>query len=352
MDELLDAAALETEPDWISFATECRQRLLAFAGDTERQMDLLRELHHAQQFRLLAQDIGGLLTVERLADHLSALADVLVAVTIEAVWQTLPTRHREWPSFAVIAYGKLGGKELGYASDLDLIFLYDDDDQDAPPLYAKLAQRFITWMTSHTAAGVLFDIDIALRPDGASGLLVSSFSAFEKYQRQSAWVWEHQALTRARYCAGDSRIGERFETLRVELLRQSRDAAALRKEVLAMRQRMHDAHPNRSTDFDLKHDAGGMIDIEFIVQYLVLLHAHAHTELTADIGNIALLKLAGQIGLIDQPLGEQVANAYREFRRLQHKIRLRGEDRARVAPEGVASLQDAVIALWEEIFSA
>lgn len=352
MDELLDAAALETEPDWISFATECRQRLLAFAGDTERQMDLLRELHHAQQFRLLAQDIGGLLTVERLADHLSALADVLVAVTIEAVWQTLPTRHREWPSFAVIAYGKLGGKELGYASDLDLIFLYDDDDQDAPPLYAKLAQRFITWMTSHTAAGVLFDIDVALRPDGASGLLVSSFSAFEKYQRQSAWVWEHQALTRARYCAGDSRIGERFETLRVELLRQSRDAAALRKEVLAMRQRMHDAHPNRSTDFDLKHDAGGMIDIEFIVQYLVLLHAHAHTELTADIGNIALLKLAGQIGLIDQPLGEQVANAYREFRRLQHKIRLRGEDRARVAPEGVASLQDAVIALWEKIFSA
>jgi len=267
-------------------------------------------------------------------------------------WQRLKNRHRPEPQLGVIAYGKLGGKELGYASDLDLIFLYDDDDQDAPPLYAKLAQRFITWMTSHTAAGVLFDIDVALRPDGASGLLVSSFSAFEKYQRQSAWVWEHQALTRARYCAGDSRIGERFETLRVELLRQSRDAAALRKEVLAMRQRMHDAHPNRSTDFDLKHDAGGMIDIEFIVQYLVLLHAHAHTELTADIGNIALLKLAGQIGLIDQPLGEQVANAYREFRRLQHKIRLRGEDRARVAPEGVASLQDAVIALWEKIFSA
>jgi glutamate-ammonia-ligase adenylyltransferase len=335
MDELLDASALETEPDWSAFAAECRQRLLAFEGDTERQMDLLRELHHA---------------VERLADHLSALADVLVAVTIEAVWQTLPGRHRDRPAFSVIAYGKLGGKELGYASDLDLIFLYDDDDQDAPSLYAKLAQRFITWMTSHTAAGVLFDIDVALRPDGASGLLVSSFTAFEKYQYQSAWVWEHQALTRARFCAGDSSIGERFETLRVALLRQSRDAVELRKEVLAMRKRMHDAHPNRSEDFDLKHDPGGMIDIEFIVQYLVLLHAHKHEELTADIGNIALLKLAGQIGLIDTRLATQVADAYREFRRLQHKIRLRGEDRARIEPTAIAAMRDAVIALWQIIF--
>ena len=352
MDELLDASALETEPDWNAFATECRQRLLAFEGDTERQMDLLREQHHSQQFRLLAQDLGGLLTVERLADHLSALADVLVAVTIEAVWQTLPGRHRERPAFAVIAYGKLGGKELGYASDLDLIFLYDDQDQDAPPLYAKLAQRFITWMTSHTAAGVLFDIDVALRPDGASGLLVSSFTAFEKYQHQSAWVWEHQALTRARFCAGDTAIGERFETLRGVLLQQPRDAAKLREEVLAMRKRMHDAHPNRSADFDLKHDPGGMIDIEFIVQYLVLLHAHEHEGLTADVGNIALLKLAGQIGLIDTKLAIGVADAYREFRRLQHKIRLRGEDRARIEPTAIAAMRDAVIALWHKIFPA
>ena len=352
MDELLDASSIEAEPDWTTFATECRQRLLAFTGDTERQMDLLRELHHAQQFRLLVQDIGGVLTVERLADHLSALADVLVGVTVEAVWQTLPSRHLEQPAFAVIAYGKLGGKELGYASDLDLIFLYDDEDQDAPALYAKLAQRFITWMTSHTAAGVLFDIDVALRPDGASGLLVSSFNAFEKYQYQSAWVWEHQALTRTRFCAGDTGIGERFETLRVALLRQSREATALRQEVLAMRKRMHDAHPNRSTEFDLKHDPGGMIDIEFIVQYLVLLHAHDHAELTADIGNIALLKLAGRIGLIDHLLGDQVADAYREFRRLQHQIRLRGEDKARVSPEMIAPMRNAVIALWKKIFTS
>ncbi len=350
MDELLDDAGLKAEPDWSAFAAECRSRLLAFDGDTERQMDALRELHHAQLFRLLAQDLGGLLTVERLADHLSAMADVLVGTTIEAIWKTLPKRHRELPAFAVIAYGKLGGKELGYASDLDVIFLYDDDDQEAPPLYAKLAQRFITWMTSHTSAGVLFDIDIALRPDGASGLLVSSIAAFEKYQRQSAWVWEHQALTRARFCAGDTAIGTRFEALRIDLLRQPRDAGALRSEVLAMRKRMHDAHPNRSGNFDLKHDPGGMIDIEFIVQYLVLAYAREHPEMTADIGNIALLRLAGRLGLIDATVGDAVADAYRRFRKLQHQIRLQGEDRARVDDAEVAIEAGAVRKLWGRVF--
>ncbi len=351
MDELLDDRSLHAEPDWKAFGHECQQRLAAFAGDTERQMDVLRELHHAQLFRLLAQDLGGVLTVERLADHLSALADVLVGATLSAVWQTLPNRHREVPAFSVIAYGKLGGKELGYASDLDVIFLYDDEDQESPALYAKLAQRFITWMTSHTPAGILFDIDIALRPDGASGLLVSSFASFEKYQRSSAWVWEHQALTRARFCAGDSQIGQRFEQLRIAMLRQPRDRETLKQEVLTMRQRMHDAHPNRSDKFDLKHDPGGMIDIEFVVQYLVLAHACDFVALTGDIGNIALLKLAGQIGLIDDGLAAEVADAYRQFRRLQHRIRLRGDDRARVEISEVQQMRDAVVRLWAGIFN-
>ncbi len=350
MDELLDDSSLNADPDWKAFALECQQRLASFAGDTERQMDVLRELHHAQLFRLLAQDLGGLVTVERLADHLSALADVLVGATLNAVWQTLPNRHRDLPAFAVIAYGKLGGKELGYASDLDVIFLYDDEDQEAPALYAKLAQRFITWMTSHTPAGILFDIDVALRPDGASGLLVSSFASFEKYQRSSAWVWEHQALTRARFCAGDQDIGRRFESLRIDLLRQPRDKAHLQSEVLTMRKRMHEAHPNRSGKFDLKHDPGGMIDIEFIVQYLVLAHACDFAALTGDIGNIALLKLAGEIGLLDAELAAHVANGYRELRRMQHRIRLRGDDRARVEVSEVQQIRDAVLDLWTRIF--
>jgi glutamate-ammonia-ligase adenylyltransferase len=252
----------------------------------------------------------------------------------------------------VVAYGKLGGKELGYASDLDVIFLYDDEDPEAPALYAKLAQRFITWMTSHTPAGILFDIDIALRPDGASGLLVSSFKAFEKYQRESAWVWEHQALTRARFCAGDADIGRRFETLRTDLLQQQRDPATLRAEVLSMRQRMHDAHPNRSGQFDLKHDAGGMIDIEFIVQYLVLAYASSHPDMTGDIGNIALLKLAGECRLIDSTLAISVADAYRQFRKLQHQIRLKGADKARVELDTVASQRASVEQLWWHVMNS
>ena len=352
LDELLDDDTLRAAPDWNAFAHECRRQLEAAAGDTERQMDLLRELHHAQMLRLLAQDLEGQLTVERLADHLSALADVLIGATVEAAWQTVRGRHLEVPRFAVIAYGKLGGKELGYASDLDIIFLYEDDDQEAPAHYAKLAQRFITWMTSHTPAGILFDVDIALRPDGASGLLVSSFGAFEKYQLGAAWLWEHQALTRARFCAGDAAIGARFEALRETVLRQRRDPAKVRQEVLAMRQKMHAAHPKRSGLFDLKHDAGGMIDIEFMVQCLVLAHAADYPQLTADIGNIALLKLAGELRLVDAALAGQVADAYRSFRRLQHQARLQGDERARVEFALVEQEVGPVKQLFLKVFEA
>lgn len=350
LDELLDDSTLMAAPDWPAFAEEVQRQLQATSGDTEQQMNVLRDLHHAQLFRLLAQDLEGVLTVEKLADHLSALADIFVGATIDATWKTISQRHREVPKFAVIAYGKLGGKELGYASDLDVIFLYDDDDQEAPLSYAKLAQRFIMWMTSHTTAGVLFDIDIALRPDGASGLLVSPVSAFEKYQKESAWVWEHQALTRARFCAGDKQIGARFEAIRIDVLKQQRDPQKLREEVLAMRRRLRDAHPNRSPLFDLKHDKGGMIDIEFIVQYLVLRYAAQYPQLTADIGNIALLKLCGELGLIPRPLAQEVAAAYRSFRKLQHQIRLQGHDRARVEPERVSHESAMVQQLWDVVF--
>ncbi|MQR01602.1 bifunctional [glutamate--ammonia ligase]-adenylyl-L-tyrosine phosphorylase/[glutamate--ammonia-ligase] adenylyltransferase [Glaciimonas soli] len=350
LDELLDSRTLNAAPDWPTFTQDCQRQLDSVAGDTERQLDVLRECHHAQLFRLLAQDLEGKLSVETLADYLSILADILVSITIPAVWHTINNRHREIPHFAVIAYGKLGGKELSYASDLDIVFLYDDDDQEAPGLYSKLAQRFITWMTSHTPAGILFDIDIALRPDGASGLLVSSFATFEKYQRNSAWLWEHQALTRARFCAGDAQIGERFEALREDVLRQVRDPEKLQKEVMDMRQKMRDANPNRSDLFDLKHDAGGMIDIEFLVQFLILRYAATHPQLTADIGNIALLKLCGDLGLIDAALAGEVANAYRHFRKLQHQRRLQGDERARVASELVAAETVTVKRLLDTVF--
>ncbi|MFL6676073.1 MAG: bifunctional [glutamate--ammonia ligase]-adenylyl-L-tyrosine phosphorylase/[glutamate--ammonia-ligase] adenylyltransferase [Massilia sp.] len=351
LDELLDDRG-SAVGDLAELGASLDAQLEAALGDTERQLDILRETHHAQLFRLLALDLAGELSVERLADHLSALADLIVAATVKFAWRTIAARHREVPRFAVIAYGKLGGKELGYVSDLDVIFLFDDEHQDAPANYARLAQRFITWMTTLTPAGILFDIDTALRPDGASGMLVSSLGAFERYQQASAWIWEHQALTRARFCAGDTAIGARFEAIREAVLRQDRSGrdAELKEQVAKMRKRMHDAHPNRSTLFDLKHDPGGMIDIEFIVQYLVLRHAARHPRLAANAGNIALLKLCGELGLVDATLAGAVADGYRAMRKLQHQVRLQGQDKARVEPGLVAPYAGQVVRLWRACF--
>jgi len=349
LDELLDDRVLYAAPDWPAFERALRAALDAAAGDAERQMNVLREQHQAQVFRLLAQDIAGLLTVEKLADHLSELADRALGITLELCWSQLRTRHREQPRFAVVAYGKLGGKELGYASDLDLIFVYDDADERAPENYARLAQRLNHWLTTRTSSGVLFETDLRLRPSGEAGLLVSSIEAFAKYQDESAWVWEHQALTRARACAGDAQVGAAFEEIRRRILVRPRDAAALAKEVLAMRERMHLSHPNPTGQFDVKHDRGGMIDLEFIVQYLVLAHAARHAELAGNLGNIALLGIAAGLGLIPAGLAEPCRDAYREFRRIQHALRLSGARFARVPPEIAAPRAAAVRALWVDV---
>jgi glutamate-ammonia-ligase adenylyltransferase len=351
LDELLDDRVLYAPPDWAAYERGLRAALAAAGDDIERQMNLLREHHQGQVFRLLAQDLAGLTTVEKLADHLSELADRTLGVTIGQAWQHVRTRHCEVPRFAVIGYGKLGGKELGYASDLDIIFLYADEDEAAQENYVRLAQRLNNWLTLRTSSGTLFDTDLRLRPSGDKGLLATSVSGFEKYQENEAWVWEHQALTRARYCAGDAAIGEAFEAIRVRILTRERDAAALAREVLAMRAKMHAAHPNRSSLFDVKHDAGGMIDVEFIVQFLVLAHAHRYPALCGNLGNIALLRIAADLGLIPSALAEQCRDAYREFRRLQHALRLNGAPYARVPPEQVAEKAEAVRALWKTVFS-
>jgi [glutamine synthetase] adenylyltransferase / [glutamine synthetase]-adenylyl-L-tyrosine phosphorylase len=352
LDELLDDRVLYAAPDWPAFELDLRAALAAAGSDVERQMNAVREQHQSQLFRLLAQDLAGLLTVEVLADHLSQLADIVLQVSLEACWAQVASRHREQPRFAVIAYGKLGGKELGYASDLDIIFAYDDADDRAAENYARLAQRYNNWLTVRTSAGTLFETDLQLRPSGSSGLLVSSVAAFEEYQEHAAWSWEHQALTRARYCAGDKGIGLEFERIRTRILTRERDPAALAREVLAMREKLHAAHPNRSGLFDLKHDHGGMIDIEFTVQYLVLAHSHRHGELTRNLGNIALLGMAASLGLIPVALAEDCRSAYRKFRRLQHSMRLNGARYARVPVEQVAAKSEAVRSLWKKVFSA
>ncbi len=350
LDELLDARTLYAAPDWPAARQRLDERLAGMEGDVEQQMDALRHFKQSATFRLLAQDLSGRLTVERLSDHLSDLADLLLDATLRLVWQNLPGRHRELPVFAVIAYGKLGGKEPGYASDLDIVFLYDDPHPDAQEVYAKLGKRLNTWLTTLTPAGVLYETDLRLRPDGAAGLLVSSVEAFADYQRNHAWTWERQALTRARWCCGDQAVGERFEAIREEVLRLPRDAEQLKSDVLEMRQKMHDGHPNPSGLFDLKHDPGGLVDVEFAVQYLVLAHAHAHPELTANVGNIALLGRCADLGLLPAAVAGPAADAYRELRRMQHATKLQGAEHARIGPEQAARQAQAASRLWQEVF--
>ena len=350
LDELLDTRQLMAPPDWVHAKEELRLVIEGLDGDVERQMDELRVFKQSETFRLLAQDLTGLWTVEKLSDHLADLADLLVEATLDLIWSTLPGHHRDKPAFAVIAYGKLGGKELGYASDLDIVFLHDDPHPDAQEIYARLGKRLNTWMSTMTAAGTLYETDLRLRPDGASGLLVSSVEAFEDYQRNQAWTWEHQALTRARFCCGDKAVGERFDQIKEIVLCQPRDMDKLRAEVLEMRQKMLDGHPNPSGLFDIKHDRGGLVDVEFAVQYLVLAHACRHPEMTANIGNIALLRLAGELGLISSDLGQAAGDAYRELRRRQHALKLQGLDHARAEHGGMAQEILAVKSLWGYVF--
>jgi glutamate-ammonia-ligase adenylyltransferase len=349
LDELISPQHLMSVLDWTQFAAQLQAELDAHPGDTEAQMDALRRFKQVQTLRLLAQDVAGQLTLEALSDHLSYLADTLLNETLTRCWAGLKTRHRDTPRFAVIGYGKLGGKELGYASDLDLVFLYNDIDERAQEIYARLAQRINTWLGTLTPAGMLYETDLRLRPDGASGLLVSSTEAFRDYQLHHAWTWEHQALTRARFVCGDRVIGETFETFRREVLCLPHDAVKLRDEVIAMRERMHAGHVNDTALFDLKHDSGGIVDVEFCVQYLVLRDCHHHPELADNVGNIALLQRAGAAGLIPADIAQGAADAYRELRRQQHAIKLSGAEYARVPPAAVENVRDAVSALWTQV---
>ncbi|MES2564899.1 MAG: bifunctional glutamine synthetase adenylyltransferase/deadenyltransferase, partial [Pseudomonadota bacterium] len=310
-----------------------------------------RHFKHVQTLRLLAQDLADTLALERLSDHLSDLACEILKIVVDLAWQDVRQRHRDKPAFSVIGYGKLGGKELGYASDLDLVFLYDDEASEAPENYSRLARRITHLLTTLTSAGVLYETDLRLRPDGASGLLVSPLESFREYQAKHAWEWEHQALTRARFVAGDERIGCAFEAVRVAVLRQPRDLDKLRSSVIEMRNKMLVGHPNSSALFDLKHDRGGIIDVEFIVQYLVLGYAHEHAELTCNIGNLALLKLAGRLGLAPAAAAHQAHDAYRRFRQLQHGLRLQGEGYARVESQTVCDEVAAVLTLWRAVLA-
>ncbi|MEY4754474.1 MAG: bifunctional [glutamate--ammonia ligase]-adenylyl-L-tyrosine, partial [Pseudomonadota bacterium] len=360
IDELADERLAHERFDAQAYADELDERHRAWArsgaAGEEELLDTLRRAHHAETFRILVRDVEGELTVEQVADDLSALADATLGCVLRWAWQHLRQRHCDEPRFGVIAYGKLGGKELGYGSDLDIVFVYDDADERAQEIYSAFARKIITWLSLRTAAGDLYEIDTALRPNGNSGLLVTSLQAYADYQQQrgsnTAWVWEHQAITRARWCAGPADLGERFEQVRRHVLSAARDPAALRHEIVTMRERMRQAQSLRPTRYDLKHSSGGMIDIEFVVQLLVLTHSAAHPELLGNVGNIALLQRAEAAGLLPAGVGTAAADAYRALRHAQHRARLDEASSSRDVSElgELAPHRSAAQALWRVVF--
>jgi len=357
---------------WSEVKANLNMRLddvMADGDGSEQAMDILRVTHHTETFITLLADLGigvdSPLSVEKVSDHLSALADLILQTTFERVWPSIAQKfdlsQNVAPPFAIISYGKLGGKELGYASDLDLVFLYESDETDyaAQEIFALLAKRMINWLTAFTSTGSLFEIDTRLRPNGSAGFLVTNAQAFKKYQLRegdnAAWVWEHQALTRARCSAGNAEVGSFFDLVRSEVLAQERDIEHLRAEILEMRRKVHAGHPNAGDAFDLKHDSGGMVDIEFIVQFLVLGYSHQYPQLIGNLGNIALLNIAGNVGLINPTLAQSVGDAYRILRARQHRLRLDGAEKTRIQLDGereLATSRDVVQKLWLEIFKA
>lgn len=357
IDELASRTMLDERFDPAAFEAELELRLSALqaAGDDDEEslLNLLRRAHHAEVFRTLARDVEGVLTVEQVADDLSALADSVLRITTRWCWDRLKKRHREHHQFAIIGYGKLGGKELGYGSDLDIVFVYEDEDEAAPEVYAMLVRKLINWLTVKTGEGDLYEIDTALRPNGSSGLLITTFEAYANYQQQrgsnTAWTWEHQAMTRARFLLGSDALRERFDAVRAAVIRAPRDAQALRQEIVAMRDKVRAAHPVPAQAFDVKHSPGGMVDAEFAVQYLVLSLADQHPQLAANAGNIALLQSAQALGLLPPGVGDAAAAAYRALRRVQHRARLNEEPTQVTAPELDAE-RLAVLALWAAVF--
>ena len=359
IDELASNELMHERFDPKAFCADLQQRLAALrrTGEDHEEacLDLLRRAHHVEVFRTLARDVEGVLTTEQVADDLSALAEAILSVTVDWCWQHLKNRHRENPEFAVIAYGKLGGKELGYGSDLDIVFVYEDADERAPEVYAGFVRKLINWLTVKTGEGDLYEIDTALRPNGNSGLLVTPFQAYANYQQRrgsnTAWTWEHQAMTRARFVLGSEALRQRFDEVRAAVITAPRDPRALSREIVEMRHKVRSAHPVRGGKFDVKHSAGGMVDAEFAVQFLVLLQAAGHPELVGNVGNIALLQRFETAGLLPDGVGQRAAVAYRELRRVQHRARL-NEEPTQVMPQALQDERAAIEALWHAVFAA
>ncbi len=363
LDELIDPGQLYQVATVADYRDRLRQQMLRVPeDDLEGVMDMLRQYKQAQTLRIAAADITGILPLMKVSDHLTWLAEAIIDKVVELAWQQMVDKYG-YPAglnagsakgFAVIAYGKLGGLELGYGSDLDLVFLHQCDSLaptsgersiDSRQFYLKLVQRILHLCTTRTPSGILYEVDTRLRPSGNAGLLTVHVSTYGDYLRHEAWTWEHQALARTRLIYGDPQISAQFEAIRSEILGQSRDIAKLRTEVLEMRQKLRDHHGAQSTE--VKHMAGGIVDLEFISQFLVLAYGERFPALYQYSDNIRILDAAAASGLLAQEQTAALQLAYQQLRGVSHRQTLAPADAEAVTDLTVAETQ--VRQAWQQI---
>ncbi|QDG58289.1 bifunctional [glutamate--ammonia ligase]-adenylyl-L-tyrosine phosphorylase/[glutamate--ammonia-ligase] adenylyltransferase [Pseudomonas sp. NIBRBAC000502773] len=380
LDELLNEGRLFKPPLAPELAAELRERLTRIPeDDLEQQMEALRHFKLAHRLRVAASEIAGSLPLMKVSDYLTWLAEAILEQVLALAWRQTVARHGSPqrldgtlcdPGFIIVGYGKVGGIELGHGSDLDLVFIHDGDPQaetdgakpiDGAQFFTRLGQRIIHLLTTQTNSGQLYEVDMRLRPSGASGLLVSSLGAFDRYQQNEAWTWEHQALIRARVLVGSQDVGQAFEQVRAKVLGRERDLAKLRQEVSEMRAKMRDNLGTKATAagtganafdatvlFDLKQDAGGIVDIEFMVQYAALAWSAQHPSLLRYTDNIRILEGLEQVGLMPAVDAHLLREVYKAYRSAAHRQALQNEA-GTVPGDQFADERRQVMRIWQAL---
>ncbi|WP_460045879.1 bifunctional [glutamate--ammonia ligase]-adenylyl-L-tyrosine phosphorylase/[glutamate--ammonia-ligase] adenylyltransferase [Pseudomonas sp. S2_H01] len=380
LDELLNEGRLFSPPQALELGAELRERLTRIPeDDLEQQMEALRHFKLAHSLRVAASEITGSLPLMKVSDYLTWLAEAILEQVLALAWRHTVARHGAPrrpdgtvcdPGFVIVGYGKVGGIELGHGSDLDLVFIHDGDPQaetdgakpiDGAQFFTRLGQRIIHLITTQTNSGQLYEVDMRLRPSGASGLLVSSLGAFSRYQENEAWTWEHQALVRARVLVGSTDVGQGFEAVRAAVLGRERDLGTLRQEVSEMRAKMRDNLGTKGTtagkganafeataSFDLKQDAGGIVDIEFMVQYAALAWSREHPALLRYTDNIRILEGLEQAGLMPAADASLLREVYKAYRSAAHRQALQ-KDAGVVNGDQFVAERREVMRIWAQL---
>lgn len=374
LDELLHTSSLYALPEKAKLRDELRQESLRLAWeDLEGHMEMLRYFRMAHGLRVAASEVTGQLPLMKVSDYLTYIAEVILEHVLELAWQQLTARHGRPqdadgnlcdPNFVIVGYGKVGGIELGHGSDLDLVFLHNaaaqkmtDGDRpiDGQTFYTRLGQKIIHILNTRTPSGQVYEVDMRLRPSGNSGLLVASLAAFEKYQDDEAWTWEKQALVRARVVAGCPLLQQQFEAARERILCQPRELPSLRQDVIDMRLKMRNhlgtAAAEQSQQFQLKQDAGGIVDIEFMVQYAVLAWAHQAPSLLRYTDNIRIIGCLEEAGLLTADQATQMIDAYKAYRSIGHRLALQRQPTILDGSEFTAE-RATMVSLWQALLEA